>query len=336
MVRPLGRAGRGATVGRGSDGQLPVPVGTVPILMTRPRRVGHGGPGGPSEPGALPVRRAVVDSESTVRNAVDICRHDGWPIVPRAEDVMSSLRQWALGVGAVAAVLLFYLFNPWVSPPEGTISQIVTIAFWVSFLVLLGLLFMDRDNASDGAVEIQDPAFARYLFRNSNAGIFWLPIRLFVGFSFLEAGWHKFTDPAWTSGGTALRGYWEGAVAIPAGGRPPITFEWYRDFIQTLLNINAEPWFAWLVLMGELAIGVGLILGMLTGIAAFFGALMNMSFLLAGSGSTNPVLFMLGIGLILAWRVAGYYGLDRYLLPALGAPWSRGSHAAAPREPALT
>jgi len=61
-----------------------------------------------------------------------------------------------------------------------------------------------------------------------------------------------------------------------------------------------------------------------------------MSFLLAGSGSTNPVLFMLGIGLILAWRVAGYYGLDRYLLPALGAPWSRGSHAAAPREPALT
>ena len=42
---------------------------------------------------------------------------------------------------------------------------------------------------------------------------------------------------------------------------------------------------------------------------------MNMSFLLAGSASTNPVLFTLAIGLILAWRVAGYYGLDRYLLP---------------------
>jgi thiosulfate dehydrogenase [quinone] large subunit len=48
---------------------------------------------------------------------------------------------------------------------------------------------------------------------------------------------------------------------------------------------------------------------------------MNMSFLLAGSASTNPVLFTLGIGLMLAWRVAGYYGVDRWLLPRLGVPW---------------
>jgi hypothetical protein len=47
----------------------------------------------------------------------------------------------------------------------------------------------------------------------------------------------------------------------------------------------------------------------------------NMSFLLAGSDSINPVLFTLAIGLILAWKVAGYYGFDRYLLPMLGTPW---------------
>jgi thiosulfate dehydrogenase [quinone] large subunit len=48
---------------------------------------------------------------------------------------------------------------------------------------------------------------------------------------------------------------------------------------------------------------------------------MNMSFLLAGSASTNPVLFTLAIGVILAWKVAGYYGVDRWLLPMLGTPW---------------
>lgn len=73
-----------------------------------------------------------------------------------------------------------------------------------------------------------------------------------------------------------------------------------------------------------MAVGLGLLFGALTGIAAFFGVLMNMSFLLAGSASTNPLLFTLGIGLILAWKVAGYYGLDRYLLPAFGAPWKPG------------
>lgn len=25
---------------------------------------------------------------------------------------------------------------------------------------------------------------------------------------------------------------------------------------------------------------------------------------------------------MLAWRVAGYYGVDRYLLPLLGTPWT--------------
>jgi len=74
-------------------------------------------------------------------------------------------------------------------------------------------------------------------------------------------------------------------------------------------------------------VGLGLLFGCLTGIAAFFGALMNMSFLLAGSASSNPVLFTLAIGLMLGWRVAGYYGIDRYLLPALGTPWQRGTVA---------
>ena len=86
-----------------------------------------------------------------------------------------------------------------------------------------------------------------------------------------------------------------------------------------------KVWFAWVITFGEIAIGLGLLFGALTGIAAFFGALMNMSFLLAGSASTNPVLFTMAVGLMLAWRVAGYYGLDRYLLPALGAPWRPGT-----------
>ena len=49
--------------------------------------------------------------------------------------------------------------------------------------------------------------------------------------------------------------------------------------------------------------------------------MMNMSFLLAGSASVNPVLFTFEVGLMLGWKVAGYYGVDRYLLPRLGVPW---------------
>ena len=56
-------------------------------------------------------------------------------------------------------------------------------------------------------------------------------------------------------------------------------------------------------------------------LAAVAGAFMNLNFMLAGSASTNPVLLLLGILLVLAWKTAGYIGLDRFLLPLLGTPW---------------
>ena len=239
---------------------------------------------------------------------------------------MSALRRLAVPIGIVAAVLLALLFNPWLVIEEGSTARtVLTVAFWVAFLVLLVALFEDRRDPDAGEVEIEGPRFARFLFNNSRAGLFWLPIRLFLGFAWLEAGWHKATGGGWLDGGSALAGLLAGRRRDPQKGRPPISFEWYRDFINFLLSGHHEGWFAVLVTFGEIAVGIGFILGALTGIAAFFGALMNMSFLLAGSASTNPVLFTMAIGLILAWRVAGYYGLDRYLLPALGAPWRPGA-----------
>ena len=239
---------------------------------------------------------------------------------------MSSLRNVIYGIAAVAAISLAWLVIPQIQPePGSTLRLILTLVFWASFIALLLALFRYRDVPGSRDVEVEGPGFARFLFNNSAAGLFWLPIRVFVGVAWLDAGLHKLSDPAWTQGGSALRAYWDRAVAIPeAPARPAITFEWYRDFLNILRDANAETWFAWLVTLGELSVGLGLILGALTGIAAFFGALMNMSFLLAGSASTNPVMFILAIGLMLAWKVAGYYGLDRWLLPKLGTPWRPG------------
>ena len=82
--------------------------------------------------------------------------------------------------------------------------------------------------------------------------------------------------------------------SVPEAGRPPITYDWYRDFIQTCCSTTTpQSWFAPLITFGEIAVGLGLIVGVLTGFAAFFGSFMNMSFMLAGSASTNPVMFAL-------------------------------------------
>lgn len=199
-----------------------------------------------------------------------------------------------------------------------TLDGVLTVIFWISFLALLVLLFADRKQPGASEVEIDSPAFARYLFLNTRAGLFWLPIRLFLGFAWLASGLGKLGEPAWQDG-TALLGFWNRIVDIPEQGRPAITYDWYRGFIQALIDGGHESWFQWVVVLGEIAVGLGLLFGLLTGIAAFFGALMNISFMLAGSAGVNPVLFTLAIGVMLGWRVAGWYGIDRYLLRRLGA-----------------
>ncbi|MSQ41993.1 MAG: hypothetical protein EXR65_03030 [Dehalococcoidia bacterium] len=110
-------------------------------------------------------------------------------------------------------------------------------------------------------------------------------------------------------------------MQVPAQGRPPISYGWYRDFIQFMLDREWYTWFAPLVAFGEVAVGLALIVGAFVAVAALFGAFMNFNFMLAGTASTNPVLFLLAVALILAWKVGGYIGLDRWLLPVLGTPW---------------
>ena len=238
---------------------------------------------------------------------------------------MSQTRSLAAAIGAVATILLVWMVNPWVSVPD-SLSGIVTWAFWVLAIVLFVVLYVDaRRDPKSGNVETEGPAFARFLFSNSRAGLVWLPIRIFLGFNWLDAGFHKLAGPGWVDGGSALKGYWTAAIAVSDTGKGPITYDWYREFLSFLLNGGHYTWFAPLITYGEILVGIGLIVGALTGFAAFFGAFMNMSYLLAGSASTNPVMFALAVGVMMAWKVAGYYGIDRRLLPRLGTPWAPGS-----------
>jgi len=173
---------------------------------------------------------------------------------------------------------------------------------------------------------IADPPLARFLFSDTRMAVVWLVLRIYVGFSWLDAGLHKVLDAGaktnYIYDGSGLLAFWQRIAAIPAApAKPVITYDWYRNFIQFMVDNHWEVFFGKLIAFGETAVGIGLILGAFVGIAAVGGAFMNLNFMLAGSASTNPVLLLLGFLLVLAWKTAGYIGLDRYLLPILGTPW---------------
>jgi thiosulfate dehydrogenase [quinone] large subunit len=169
---------------------------------------------------------------------------------------------------------------------------------------------------------VQDPQIVQKLLNDPRAGWIWFALRIWLGWQWITAAEHKIFDPKWVQTGEALKGFWMKAVAIPeAPARPAIAFDWYRSFLQSMLDAGVYTWFGKLVAYGELLVGIALILGAFTGIAAFFGALMNWNFMMAGSASTNPLLFAIAVGLILAWKVAGYVGADYFLLRMIGTPW---------------
>src|SRR5947209_7074546 len=168
-----------------------------------------------------------------------------------------------------------------------------------------------------------EPAISKFFFGSEGSSFLWFVVRMYVGAEWLLAGWEKIISPAWGTSGKALAGFAAGALAKSSGANPAVQ-GWYAWFLQHIVLPNAGL-FSFLVTWGEFAVGLGILLGILTGIAAGFGVLMNLNYLLSGTVSVNPILGMLSLFLCFSWRVCGWIGFDRWLLPALGLPWKRGT-----------
>jgi thiosulfate dehydrogenase [quinone] large subunit len=168
-----------------------------------------------------------------------------------------------------------------------------------------------------------EPSISRFFLGSEGSSPMWFVVRMYVGAEWFMAGWEKVINPAWGTSGKAVSGFVSNALTLTSGAHPAVQ-GWYAWFLQSIVTPNVG-FFSFVVTWGEVAVGLGLLLGLLTGIAAGFGILMNLNYLLAGTVSTNPVLGMLGLFLCLSWRVCGWIGIDTKLLPALGLPWKPGT-----------
>lgn len=218
----------------------------------------------------------------------------------------------AIVLAAIAAIAMGLLFSG--SLPAAVVLLVIALG---------AALFLSRSKNDFLPAQIEEAPLSRFLFASGEGSLIWLPVRIALGYAWLEAGWEKLNNPAWMNG-TAIQGFWAGAIKSAAGPHPSVGFDWYAGFLQTLVNANASGWFGPLIAVAEFTTGICLILGLFTGIAALGAAMLNLNFMLAGSAGVNPIYFLLDILLVLAWRNAGWIGLDRWVLPRLGTPWHRG------------
>jgi thiosulfate dehydrogenase (quinone) large subunit len=159
--------------------------------------------------------------------------------------------------------------------------------------------------------------FPDWLYRSQAASVLWLVVRLWLGYEWLNAGYQKIwgseRSAFWFGGGAGVKGFAAAGVAGSATGKGGASYGWWAGFLHNFVVPNAS-WIGRAISLGELAIGIGLILGLLTGAAALAGLTLNIVYMLSGSAGVNPVFGLLAVLLVLAWRNAGWIGLDRFVL----------------------
>jgi thiosulfate dehydrogenase [quinone] large subunit len=163
---------------------------------------------------------------------------------------------------------------------------------------------------------------ARQLSRvglNEDWSLGYLAARLYVGWEFLYAGSVKATNSWYNGGGAAeVKGTLLGAVAsshaTAKNPYPPVA-DWFGSAARHMAP-HSEL-LSYLVVTGELCVGIGLITGLFLRLSALFGVALNSLFMFSGAlgAGLNPEMVLLGMGVLLAPSSSLYaLSIDRYLL----------------------
>jgi thiosulfate dehydrogenase [quinone] large subunit len=173
----------------------------------------------------------------------------------------------------------------------------------------------------------QNLRLSNWLYRSRETSLLWLVMRLWLGYQWVNAGYQKIWGAEravfWFGGGAGVKGFASAGVTGSTAGTGGASYGWWAAFLHNFVVPNAS-WIAKFISIGEILVGVALILGLFTGAAAFAGLLLNLTYMFTGSAGVNPMYMILEILLILAWRNAGWFGLDRFVLGSTWTPYRLG------------
>jgi thiosulfate dehydrogenase (quinone) large subunit len=173
---------------------------------------------------------------------------------------------------------------------------------------------------------------ADWLYRSRVASMLWLVARLWLGYGWLNAGYQKIwgaESAGFWSSGAGVKGFATAGVAGSKAGTGGASYGWFAAFLHGFVIPNSTL-VAKVVAVSELTIGALLILGLFTGAVAFAGLALNLIYMFSGTSGVNPAYAIVAVFLVLAWRNAGYLGLDYFALPKMRQLLHRRLPAAGP------
>lgn len=146
------------------------------------------------------------------------------------------------------------------------------------------------------------------------SSLYWMliPLRLFLGVTFIYAGVQKLADPQFFK--PTAPGFIGRQIIGFAHGSP------LHGFLLQFV-VPHSHFFGVLVIAGEIAIGLGTLVGFLLRPAAFFGLLISLMFFLTASWHVYPYFYGADIVFVFCWLTLLLAGPAKTGYPALDTLW---------------
>jgi thiosulfate dehydrogenase [quinone] large subunit len=148
------------------------------------------------------------------------------------------------------------------------------------------------------------PGFVAWLRESKYAAVAWLAVRVWVGIMWMQAGWSKVFG---AENAAFLHNNGAGVAGFAGHGTP--AYSWWGSIMHSFVVPNAS-WIAVIVAFGELAIGIGLVVGFLTRTAAIASLLLLFTYIMSGTASVCAFYAMCAIIVLATWRTSTWIGVD--------------------------
>ncbi len=166
----------------------------------------------------------------------------------------------------------------------------------------------------------------------------WLAMRVWLGIMWMQAGWAKLWG---AENGAFLHHHGAGVAGFATHGTA--AYSWWHHFLHGFVVPNSG-WIGVLVSLAELAVGIGLVLGLFTRVAALGGLVLGFTYVMSGTASVNAFYALFAIVILTMWRTSSWIGVDGLIARrltnrpgrhAIHLPWDRPARpATAPVAPA--
>jgi thiosulfate dehydrogenase [quinone] large subunit len=148
------------------------------------------------------------------------------------------------------------------------------------------------------------PAIVKWLGQSKVMAVGWLAMRVWLGIMWMQAGWAKLFG---AENAYFLHNHGAGVAGFAAHGVP--AYSWWGSFLHSFVVPNAGS-IGIIVALAEFAIGVCLVLGLFTRVAALASLALLFTYVMSGTASVCGFYALFAIVILATWKTSSWFGVD--------------------------